>query len=230
MPRVGSHRLVRSAGHDRHPCRHGVGSAGVGQPGRSVLRRDRGSGRAGFLTVEAPGAWSLRREAQATTTVATTTLPPTTTAARATTTTTAAPRNRQTTAGNHPSSPSVQPLTEGVGTMNITPRASRPRCARCAVVAAGDVRRDGRRARPTGSPAPETRFSVSPTAPAAGGTVTSSGRWLTLEYGRNAYTVGMAGTASTASAALLAIARSQSGDRSSSKTTPSASPTTAGGR
>jgi hypothetical protein len=47
--------------------------------------------------------------------------------------------------------------------------------------------------------------------PAPGGTVTSSGRWLTLEYGRNAYTVGMAGTASTASAALLAIARSQSG-------------------
>ena len=47
--------------------------------------------------------------------------------------------------------------------------------------------------------------------PAPGDLVTSNGRWLWLEYGRNAYTVGMAGTASTATAAMLAISRSQPG-------------------
>jgi hypothetical protein len=41
--------------------------------------------------------------------------------------------------------------------------------------------------------------------PAPGGTVTTTGRWLNLEYGRNAFTAGMSGSASTASAAKRAI-------------------------
>lgn len=45
--------------------------------------------------------------------------------------------------------------------------------------------------------------------PAPGGWLTSSTRQLNLEYGRNAYTAGMMGASSTASAAMAAISHSQ---------------------